>query len=55
MGPPWGRKNSGDLSIEEVENAVVGTPNATTVDVIILRYKDHHHQMSPSGCPLECH
>ena len=55
MGPPWGRRNSGDLSTEEVENALVGTPIAAAVDVIILEYRGHHHQRSPSGFPLEYH
>ena len=52
-GPPWGKINSGDLSVEGVENAVVGTPKATTGDIIIPGDWGHHHHMSPSGFLLE--
>ena len=52
-GSPWGRINSGDLSVEGVENAVVGAPKATTMDIIIPGDWGHHHHMSPSGFLLE--
>ena len=48
-GPPWGSINSGDLSVEGVENAGEGAPKATTVDIMIPEGQSHHHHMSPFG------